>query len=401
METVLGTGIGTTDDGERAGELAAAHATEELPGERVDFCQVFVSSRYDYDDVLAGVRSVVGSDPSLLGCSAIEPFTEDGVSEGVAVSALASDSVSVFTGLGTGVGENVAGAIRDAIRDLPEEVPGYPYAAAISLHDGLAGAGEELALVTQQKLGPEVAVAGGSAADDHRMEATHVFCDVDGEDVVATDGVAIGLIAAEERPVVAVGHGHEPLSEPVAVTDADGAEVHELDGEPAFEVWKDAVRSRVREAFDVEIDDLALDSQLLQRIMCEFEFGIDQGERYKMRWPWVEDDSGTLHFSVDVPEGTVLRVMHGTPDAQVDSARETIRRAADRAGDVPMAGAFVYDCACRGIVLGEEFATAVEGMSDELGLPFAGFETYGEVCMGPGEFSGFHNTTTVVLLVPA
>ena len=396
MNTALGTGLSEAPDGAVAGEAAAADARSELPGERVDFCQVFCPPRYDYETVLSAIRGVIGPDASMIGCSATSPFTEAGVGDGVTVGLLVSDTLEVYTGLGTGLRENVSRAVREAVDTLPDAVDDYPYAAAINLHDGLAGVGEELSLVCQQKLGPEVSIAGGAASDDHALQATHVFHD----DVAVEDAVVLGLVVAEERPVVAVAHGHEPLSESVTVSDSDGPEVHAFDGVPAFEVWKDAVRKSVRENFDAEVDDLTPGSQLLQRLLCEYEFGIDQGERYKMRWPWVEDESGTLHFAVDVPEGTVMRVMHGRPDAQVESARETVSRALDAAGDVPMAGGFIYDCACRGIVLEDDFETAVESMAAELQLPFSGFETYGEVCMGPAGFSGFHNTTTVALLLP-
>lgn len=397
MNTAIGTGISTADDGSVAGEAAAADARSDLPDDRVDFCQVFCPPEYDYETVVGAVRSVVGTDAALIGCSCTEPFTDETVGDGVTVGLVASDTLEFFTGVGTGLRDNVSKAVREAVAGLPDEVDGYPYAAAINLHDGLAGVGEKLALVCQQKLGPQVSIAGGAASDDHHLDATYVFHD----DEVVEDGIVLALVAAKERPpIVAVAHGHEPLSEPVTVTAADGPQVHEFDGEPAYEVWKDAVRESVHEEFDVELDELAPDSQLLQRLLCEYEFGIDQGERYKMRWPWVEDESGTLHFAVDVPEGTVMRVMHGRPEQQIESARETVERALDAAGDVPMAGGFIYDCACRGIVLEDEFSTAVDEMADELQLPFTGFETYGEVCIGPGGFSGFHNTTTVALLLP-
>lgn len=397
MNTSIGTALETAPDGQRAGKRAAATAFEQLPSDRVDFCQVFCSVEYDYESTLEGIRSVIGSDVALIGCSTASAFTESAVSNGsVAVALVASDTLTFVTGIGTGLRENVSRAVREAVAEFPSDVDGYPYLSAINLHDGLAGVGEELALVTQQKLGPTVSIVGGSAADDHLLEATHVFCD----DVVAEDAVVLALIASKERPVVSVRHGHEPLSEPVEVTRAEGSLVYELDGEPAFEVWKDAVRDRVREELDLEIDDLEPGDQFLGQLMCEFEFGIDQGGRHKMRWPWVEDDDGTLHFSLDIPEGTVFRVMHGTSDAQVESARDAARRAKEKAEGTPMAGAFIYDCACRGIVLGEEFPTAVNVMADELDLPFTGFETYGEMCMGLGQFSGFHNTTTVVMLLP-
>lgn len=399
MDTAIGTGQAAAPVGRVAGERAASEAAAAVPGDRVDFCQVFCSVAYDYEAVLAGVRDVVGRDADLIGCSAAETFTADSVESGaVVVSVVASDTLAFFTGHGTGLSENVSRAVREAVAELPTDVEGYPYRSAISLHDGLAGVGEELALVSQQKLGPEVTIAGGAAADDHRMEATPVF---HGNRVVE-DAVAVALIAGEDRPVAAVAHGHEPLSGPVTVTSASDQMVHELDGEPAFRVWKDAVRDSVREEFGVDVDALDADDQSLQQILCEYEFGIDQGGRHKMRWPWVDAETGdTLHFAVDVPEGTVLRVMHGTEESQIESARATARRARHAAGDTDVAGGFVYDCACRGIVLGDRFPDAVREMADELDVPFAGFETYGELCMGPGEFSGFHNNTTVVLLLPA
>ena len=52
-------------------------------------------------------------------------------------------------------------------------------------------------------------------------------------------------------------------------------------------------------------------------------------------------------------------------------------------------------------LLGEDFSRAVRGMSEELGgVPLAGFEAYGDVALNVGDFSGFHNATTVVLAFP-
>ena len=36
----------------------------------------------------------------------------------------------------------------------------------------------------------------------------------------------------------------------------------------------------------------------------------------------------------------------------------------------------------------------------DLSIPMLGWETYGEIRLEPGQFSGFHNTTSVVLLLP-
>lgn len=88
--------------------------------------------------------------------------------------------------------------------------------------------------------------------------------------------------------------------------------------------------------------------------------------------------------------------MHSPADDQIVPARDTAAAAIqDAPGDV--AGAFIHDCACRSIVLGDDFDEAVNVIDEELGVPFSGFETYGELCMERGQMSGYHNTTSVVL----
>ncbi len=52
-------------------------------------------------------------------------------------------------------------------------------------------------------------------------------------------------------------------------------------------------------------------------------------------------------------------------------------------------------------MLGDRFSEAVDGFKKVLpGVPMLGWETYGEIRLEPGQFSGFHNTTSVVMLMP-
>lgn len=397
MYTQFGSGIATGDVGEATGRQATSQAFDRIDADRVDFCQVFCSSTYDAESVLSGVRAVIGSDTELIGCTSTAEFTEAGVVEpGVAVGLITSESMEFETRLGTGIGEDVPAAVTEALSGRPTETD-HPYVSAIVLHDGLRGVGEQLALAVQRKLGPQVSFAGGAASDNYEMASTSVFC---GDEVIE-DALAVALIASEQRPVIAVNHGHVPISEPVEVTESDGNVVTELDGRPAFEVWRDAVRERAREAFDVEVDEIEAMTPINRRLMGEFEFGIDQGDGYKIRWPGTADvETGELEFAVNIPEGMVFRVMHGEPDDQIASARGAVAEALELAGDREMAGGFIFDCACRDIILGDRFGDAVDAMDETLDLPFSGFATYGEIAMQMGQMTGFHNTTTVVMLIP-
>lgn len=395
MVTKFSSGLAKSDDGRSAGREAAERAVRGLDGDDPDFVLVFSSATYDYEQVLYGVRVVV-RDATLMGCSSAGEFTESTVESGsVAVSAIASDEMRFFTGLGRGISEDVTGAVAAAAADLPTEVEGYPYLTGINLHDGLAGRAEEIVMLAYQHL--PMPFVGGSAADDLALERTYVFAG----DEVATDAVALGVVASKKPLSQSVNHGHEPISEPFEVTRVEGNVVHELDGRPAFEVWRDAVRGRAREVYGVDVVEVRADDPVLGELLTRFEFGIETGDGdYKVRWPGpTPDASGPLHFAATIPEGTELRIMHSPKDEQIESAREAGRTAAELA-DGEVAGALVFDCVCRAAILGEEFEAAVEAIADAVEAPLAGFETYGEVCLRENEMRMYHNTTSSIVVIP-
>jgi len=402
LDTHFGTGIAAGEDSYAIGRDAAGTAHDALGIDRVDFCQVFCSSAYDYEAVIEGIRSVIGDDAELIGCSSSGEFTESQQAEGsVTVALVTSDTLRFFTGIGTGLSKGVPAAVDEAVESLPASVEGYPHLSAINLHDGLSGVSDQIALVTERKLGRDITLAGGAAGDDFKLEETHVFAD--GE--VATDAVAIGLIASKEPISVSMDHGHSPISDPLTVTKADGGTVLELDGKPAFEAWTEAVQSYLREIGEgpIDFDSIEGGSLELLGVLTEFEFGIKEAgeDEYKIRWPGLDlTKGGSLTFPVAVPEGTELHVMHSPPNDQIDAAWRTANEASAGATADEIAGAFIYECACRSIILGDDFDQAVAAVSKELPTDFIGIETYGELCMEEGQLSGFHNTSTVVMLLP-
>jgi methyl-accepting chemotaxis protein len=396
METKFVTGIAKGKDGFEVGKEAASQALAKL-GEKPDFAIVFSSSEYDYKKVIEGIRGVIGKEAKLIGCSSAGEFTEESVHKGsVALALIASDNYKFFTGLGRGIRKNEMGALKEASINLPQYVEGYPYLSAINLHDGLAGKGEEIITATIRVLGSHIKFSGGSAADDLKMKETYVFEDEN----VAKDAVALALLASKTPTIITVEHGHEPISPPFEVTKAKGNIVYELNEKPAFEVWKDYVREKAMERFGIDIDKVSAGSSELIKVLTAYPLGLYTGDGYKIRWLGIEARTDALVATCGIPEGTVVRVMESTEEDQIESARKAARKAKELAGNKEIAGAFVFDCAVRGVILGEEFHKAVEAIYQELKVPLVGFETYGEICAEIGELSGFHNTTTVIMLLP-
>ncbi len=263
MTTEFGTGQATGDSGDAAAMDAIREAMDAISASEPDFCQIFCSPTYDYEAVLWGARSVVGSDTEIVGCSSSGEFTEAGSGNGtVTVGVVSSDSIQFFSSLSTELSADPERCLFEAVHDLPASedpaVDGYPHRTLINLHDGMAGIGNKVTRLTEQYLDDEeTPVVGGSAGDDLQLQQTHVFRN----DRVETDAVVLALIASEDPLPVTVNHGHEPISEAMTVTRAEGSTVYELDGRPAFEAWRDAIREDAMETYDIDVDELEAGSE--------------------------------------------------------------------------------------------------------------------------------------------
>jgi methyl-accepting chemotaxis protein len=204
-------------------------------------------------------------------------------------------------------------------------------------------------------------------------------------------------IFSKSRLGLGVCHGQTPLSAPLRVTKAEGNVVYEIEGRPAWDVWREQTRESAR-VNGIDVDHLDPKAEI--DYLLRYQAGLANGAEYKVRAP-LSRKQGAIHFACGIPEGTVIRVTESVPEGQITSAREAARRARASLGGRPVAGAIVFDCICRNLILRSDFGRAVRGMAEELGdVPLAGFETYGEIAMDAGDMSGFHNTTSVVLAFP-
>ena len=381
-------------DGAVAGEALAKGLQEGLAGATPVLVLAFASTKQSLAE-LAGKLSAAFPGATLLTSSTAGEFVEGGDAKGEAVGwALASDAVKVTAATSTGLAADPSKAVEAA---LPADIedPDFPHQTAIVLVDPLTGTGEEAALLASALLGPSVRLAGGAAGDDLKFEETQVGLG----DQIGPDRIVIARLASKAPLGIGVRHGHKPVSGPLTVTKAEGAVVHEIDGRPAFQVWKDAVREAAKED-GIDVDAAGPDE--IGGHLLSYEVGLIVGPtEYKIRAPLSVGDNDSLNFACGLPEGSVVRVMRGPSADQVESARAAAVRARQGLGDHKVAGALVFDCICRNLVLGERFAEAVKQMHEALdGAPLAGFETYGEIAMELGQTSGFHNTTTVVLAFP-
>jgi methyl-accepting chemotaxis protein len=370
----------------------AAEMPAKLGGTQPVLVAVFASTQQDLGAITGSLAS---SGAVVVGCTTAGEFVEHGdAKNAVAVFALGGEGYRASAGLGDGLAADPEGAIARALEGQPREVNGFAHRTAIALLDPLAGNGEEVALMLSAELGPDVPIAGGAAGDDLAMKATRVAHGARS----SGDALVVAQIFSKQPLAIGIRHGHRPMSGPLRVTRAEGGVVYEVEGRPAWEVWKEQTRERAA-AVGVDVDTIGVANA--GAFLLQYEAGLANGDGYKVRAPLALRDDGGILFAAAIPQGAVIRITESDSSAQVDSAIAAARHARQTLDGVECAGALVFDCICRNLILGREFGRAVRGISRALGdVPIAGFETYGEVGLRAGSMSGFHNTTSVVLAFP-
>ncbi len=397
MGTKFVTGLSKGEAAVKTAQEAVDIAKQKLGNFKPDLAIVYCSTKYDYQEVVNTIRKATDNAP-LIGCSTGGEFTEERVEkQSIAVGLIHSDTMRFSTSLVEGLREDEVGTMKKLAEKKPQISKEYPYLGGILLIDGLAGKGEESPVNLFNFLGTDVILGGGAAADDLKFEKTFVFCD----DKVATNAALICYILSKSSLFTSVRHGHIPLSDPLQVTKSKANILYEVSGRPAWEVWKEKTREDAQK-LGIDVDKILTPTEI-GGFLIRYELGIPTGEgEYKIRVPLSKNDDGSLNFACTIPQGITFHITRSPKERQIESARVAMQIAKEGAGSIKIAGALIFDCVCRAIILGEDFSRAVEEFKKVIGdIPLLGWETYGEICFRTGEFSGFHNTTSVVLLLPA
>ena len=284
-------------------------------------------------------------------------------------------------------------------RELGRLLPTDGLRHAVVLSDGLRVNGSALVRGLEAVLPDGVAITGGLAADDDRFARTLV-----GLDGPPAPGrvVLVGLYGDALRVGTGSLGGWESFGPDRVVTRAAGNVLHELDAQPALELYR-----RYLGPLAAELPASALRFPLAVG-------GPDEAEVRVVRTVLgVDEGTATMTFAGDVPEGASVRLMRASPEALVLGAEGAASRALAAldaaagpvAADAPVL-ALLVSCVGRRLVLGQRTEEELEAVHDVLAdagrrATLAGFYSYGEIAPAArGERGALHNQTmTVTLLV--
>lgn len=354
-----------------------------------DVVIVFASSKYDYVKLLEAIKKE--SKPKfLVGCSSAGEFTSENMGEGsVSAVAIQSDDMKFSASIGNRISANPKKAAQEVVASFQGmDDATYPHRSALIMADALAGYTDTLIDELNQLTAGTYQFFGGGAGDDAKFSKTHVFFDTQ----VETNAV-VGLEILSHVPLgIGVRHGWEKASKDMRVTEADGMKLVSLNAMPAVEAFK-AHAASTGQNFDV--------SEPVPFFLHNV-IGIKTTNGYKLRVPLSVNNDGSILCASDIPQGAIVNIMKTTAKSASLAAKEATEDALRQTNGNESGVALVFDCVATRLRTGREFSDELNTIATQLGnTPYVGCNTYGQISRVDGQFSGFHNCTAVVCVIPA
>ncbi len=394
-------GNDASEDSHQAGALAAHEAFEKMSKEVnttlpiVAF--VFVSSNFNYEQVLHGVRSALGDTVTIVGASSAGEITTQGptMRNSVALMLLRSDTLTLTTAVAEGL---TADSFKAGV-SLAQEL-GITTAPSLLMMfaDGLKGNGSAVMRGILSILGENFPVVGGSAADNGKLVQTRQFLN----GTVYTDAVVGVGFSGDFKFSVGVNHGWNAVGAPQTVTKATGTTIHEIGNLPAISLYE-----RYLGAEQVA----HLKAEMLGDVALSYPLGIKdaQSDGFLLRAPFAVTDDGSIVCGGEVLEGVEVQLMIGSKADAIVAAKKAAETALHNLNSIPKV-AFIFSCHVRNTLFANK-ETALEeinAIKSVIGeeVPIIGFYTYAEQApLGGSSYNikkcnpQLHNETVVITLI--
>jgi hypothetical protein len=327
-----------------------------------------------------GLRALAEAFPraKLAGCSTAGEILGRAISDDSLVVAVCRFEGTRLRSAGAPLGSVADSAA--AGREIAATLAASDLRAVLVLSDGITVNGSDLLRGLGGALPPWVTVTGGLAGDGSRFQRTWTLR----RGVPEAGWVsAVGFYGQHLR----VGHGAhggwETFGPERRVTRAQGNVVHEIDGEPALELYR-----RYLGELAAELPGSALLFPLHVRTLP----GGDPVVRTMLT---IDEASRAMTFAGDVPQGSVVQLMRGSCERLVEGARQAALRVASRAAAGSAGLTIAISCVGRRLVMRERAEEEVEAVRALLPAPseLIGFYSYGEISPAGDGGGALHNQT--------
>jgi hypothetical protein len=319
---------------------------------------------------------------TMVGCSTSGEIAGDEVTDdSLVATVIGFDHTRVRTAHTTiGEGRSSYEVGKELAQQLNEDALRHVFV----ISDGLKVNGSELAKGIASAVAPGVSITGGLSGDGANFAETWVI----DENAAGPHRVAaIGFSGDRLRVGYGSMGGWEPFGPVREITRAEGNVLYELDGRNALDLYKTYLGPHA---------DQLPGSALLFPILATEANATTGVVRTVLS---VDEQSKSMTFAGDIPQGGTAQLMKTNVDDLVDGAREAAETSLKGLGDKKPDLCILVSCVGRKLVLKQRIEEEVEAVREVFGddTAIAGFYSYGELSpFSQGEPCRLHNQTMTI-----
>lgn len=375
-------------DGHEAGAQAAKRALEQVGLAPVVFAWVIVSQAFVFQEVVNGVADMLGNAP-LLGFSTSAELTGAGRSRrSVVVAVFAGTDIQGRAGWWPDYAQDSRAISQAMLRSLRPEAGNGEILLLVA--DGVNGDAEDLCRALPEG---NASLAGCLAGGELWRGRTFQV----GGRLAGSGGLAGAVLSGNILAGLGAAHGWQPVGALVRLTRVQGQWVRMLDGLPVSEIYSRLFGYPARSWSYPPLNDLVRLYPLgLPDVLSVSASGRMGAGSLKVRAPLRMEADGSLRMNSVLPEGEMVELMIGSPEACRQAIRQAVQQARQGLGHThPRLALVLVDVAWQALFELDQRAE-VEVLQQALGpdVPIAGGYTFGQIArpegLGPAQLLNQH-----------
>jgi len=350
-------------DAREAGMQAAYQALNRLGAVSPSLCLIIVPHRYEPQQVISGVSSIVSNVP-MIGFSVSSGLLQTGVlAHSVIVAMLGGDSIQAETHWFPSYSQASAETATRITQLLGYEQ--RPAEHVLVFADGLNGNAEEFC----SSLSGGLPVFGGLSSGD--LQSANSFQIAGGQS--GKGGLAAAFLRGNFKLGIGYGHGWHAIGSHFRVTRSRGFWLRTLDGHPASETYAQLFGQATREWAFPPLN-------YMSRIY-PLGFELEHSDDLLVRAPLRVEADGSFRMNAGLRDGSDAYLMIGSPSDCLKAARDAAQQAILALGDAKPVFALVLADVAWQILLQARPGEEIRAIQDVLGenVPLAGGYTVGQI----------------------
>lgn len=330
----------------------------------------------------------------IVGCTTGgEIFNQDVYDDSISLSAIKFDKTKIKTAsvkINRTIESFVKGEEIAHLLNAPDLINIF------LLSDGIVVNGSEIVNGIYSVLNKNIILTGGLAGDMADFEKTLVGANKNPE---SNTIVAVGFYGDALKVGYGCVGGWDPFGPKRVITKSIGNVLYELDGKPALDLYKQYLGPE--EAAKLPGSGLLFPLNIRPAHEAE--------ESTVRTVKSIDENTKSLSFTGDIPQGYIAQLMHGDFNHLIDGAAEAaissknlINGEMTKSFHPEKSLALLVSCIGRKLLLGQQISDEVEAVSEAMQnkISMVGFYSYGEICHQ--EFSnkcGLHNQTMTITVI--